>query len=73
MVWGGPEVIQSWNEFEMESERANSDPKEILAAMERVLRAIRKDLGNDDRRLKFGSLFGLLILPKKKILFDNDK
>lgn len=41
IVWGGPEVIQSWNDFDVESERANSDPKEILAAMERVLRAIR--------------------------------
>ena len=74
MVWGGPEVIQSWNEFEMESESANSDSQRILAAMERVLRAIRKDLGHDDRRLKFGSLFGLLIVAKdKKVLLEDKK
>lgn len=76
MVWGGPEVIESWNEFEIESERArnNNDPKIILTVMEQVLRAIRKDLGHDDRQLKFGSLFGLLILGKdKKKFFENKK
>ena len=74
MVWGGPEVIRSWNDFEMESEKPNSDPKIILTAMEHVLRAIRKDLGHNDRQLKFGSLFGLLILAKdKKILLQDDK
>ena len=69
MVWGGPEVIESWNEFEIESERAGDDPKKILTAIERVLRAMRKDLGHDDNRLKFGSLFGLLILAKDKKKF----
>ena len=42
----------------MKSERANNDPKEILAAMERVLRAIRKDLGHDDRRLNLEVYLG---------------
>ena len=69
MVWGGPEVIESWNEFEIESEGAGDDPKKILTAMECVLRAIRKDLGHDDHQLKFGSLFGLLILAKDKKKF----
>ena len=66
IVWGGPEVIQSWNEFEIMSEKASGDPKKTLMAMEHVLRAIRKDLGHDDRRLRLGNLFGLLILAKDK-------
>lgn len=76
MVWGDPEVIELWNEFEIESERVRNDddPRIILTAMEHVLRAIRKDLGHDDGRLKFGSLFGLIILGKdKKKFFENDK
>ena len=73
MVWGGSEVIQSWNEFEMESERVNGDPKKVLAKVESVLRAIRKDLGHDDHQLKFGSLLALLILAEdKKILLGSD-
>lgn len=73
MVWGGPEVIQSWNDFEIQSEKVSEDPKDILSAVERLLRAIRKDLGHDDRRLKFGSLLGLLMLAKdKKVLYGND-
>ena len=76
MVWGGPEVIESWNEFEIESERAgnSNDPEMLITVMERMLRAIRKDLGHDDHQLKFGSLIGLLILGKdKKKLLKNDK
>lgn len=74
IIWGGHEVIRSWNDFEIESEKPNRDPNIILAAMEHVLRAIRKDLGHNDRQLKFGSLFGLLILAKdKNILLKDDK
>ena len=74
IVWGGSEVIQAWNKFELESEKTDTDLNEILVGMEHVLRAIRKDLGHDDRLLKFGNLFGLLILAKdKKILLEKNK
>ena len=68
MIWGDPEVIESWNKFEMESGEGQSrnDSRIIFVAMEHVLRAIRKDLGHDDRRLKFGDLCRLIIVAEDK-------
>ncbi len=34
--------------------------------MESVLRTIRKDLGHDDSALKFGSLWGLVLVAEDK-------
>ena len=70
MVWGSPGVIQAWNSFELQSQNApDTDPRNIVTAMERVLRVIRKDLGHDDRLLGFGSLFGLVIVAEDKEMF----
>ena len=70
MVWGGSEVIQLWNQFELESAKESTDPNNALVLMEKVLRALREDLGHDDHGLEFGNLIGLFIVAKdKKIIF----
>ena len=65
IVWGGPQIIEAWNQFEMKSDNGLS-PKEMIQEMEKILRAIRKDLGHDDSMLKFGSLWGLMLVAKDK-------
>ena len=73
IVWGGPEVIETWNEFEITSSNGDLKANEMIIQMEKILRAIRKDLGHDDRSLKFGSLWGLVLVAddKKKLLDEN--
>lgn len=66
MIWGGSEVIQLWNQFELESANNSTDPYNALVLMEQVLRALRRDLGHDDHSLEFGNLIGLLIVAKDK-------
>ena len=73
IVWGGPEVIETWNKFEITSSSGNLEANEMIIQMEKILRAIRKDLGHDDRSLKFGSLWGLILVAddKRRLLDEN--
>ncbi len=72
IVWGGPQIIEAWNRFEIESNDGPSSEK-MIHDMEKILRAIRKDLGHDDGMLKFGSLWGLLLVAKdKKLLLGEE-
>ena len=65
LIWGAPNIIKSWNNFEIKSEEGlNSE--EMLQEMEKILREIRKDLGHDDTQLKPGSLSGLFIIAEEK-------
>ena len=66
MIWGGSEVIQLWNKFELESAKESTAPNNVLGLLEKVLRALRKDLGHDDHSLEFGNLIGLFIVAKDK-------
>ena len=68
MVWGSPEVIQEWIRFEMDSGDESRTPLEMIQSTERVLKAMRKDLGHNDRKLKSGYLIGLFITDREKIL-----
>ena len=70
VIWGSADVIQAWNQFEMDG--LKGEAKGTLRAMERVLRAIRKDLGHDDGNLKLGELFGLFIKAEEKETFLQD-
>jgi hypothetical protein len=72
IIWGSPDIIQTWNEYEI-SASDQIEPKEMIRHMERVLREIRKDLGHDDKSLKFGSLWGLMLIAEdKKIALGDD-
>ena len=66
ITWGGPKAITAWNEFELTGASGGLSSEEMLQQMEKILRAIREDLGHDDRTLTTGSLMALLIVPEDK-------
>lgn len=72
IIWGGPNVIEAWNGFEMKSADGLS-AETVMVEMEKILRSIRKDLGHNDSLLKFGNLSGLLLIAEDKnmILREN--
>ena len=67
MVFADAAVIRAWNDMEKASvkERESGDP-EVLHRFERIVRAMRSDLGYDDSELAEGELFGLLIKAEDK-------
>ncbi len=65
IIWGGPKAITAWNEFELQSGRSPSN-EEMFQQMEKILRAIREDLGHDDGTLPNGSLMALIIVAEDK-------
>jgi hypothetical protein len=71
LVWGSPDVINSYNAFEDSSEvlAASQDTAAILRSVEKLYRAIRKDLGHDDRLLPEGELVGLMLNAESKKQF----
>ena len=60
MIWGGPDLIQAWNDYEINSNKLQGAPGVILE-MDKLLRAIRKDLGHSDGTLNDGDLVGLVL------------
>lgn len=68
LIWGDAALIEVWNQYEIDS--ANKpEGDEVVKRMERVLLAIRKDLGHDDKFLRPGNLAGLLIAGDEKQKF----
>lgn len=59
IVWGHPKVIRSYTRFE--SQLQDADPKTMIVSADRVLRAMRRDLGNSNLFLKQGELWGLFL------------
>ena len=66
MIWGSAETIRLWNEIETVTNTEGQNPETTMAVMEQLLRAIRKDLGQDDQSLQFGELLKLIIVPEEK-------
>ena len=72
----GPEMIQAWDEFEIRLQEYTRPPITDAAALnlnlalDDLLRAIRKDLGHDDRVLERGEIVKSLILKKGEDLPD---
>jgi len=67
LIWGGQEIIHTWNDYEMKAASGMS-AKETIMQMETIIRAIRKDLGHDDSLLQAGSLVGLILIAEDKHL-----
>ena len=69
LIWGGPNIIKAWNQFEIKSSD-KLPPEKALEEMEKILKEIRKDLGHDDSKLESGNLLGLFLIAedKKKLL-----
>ena len=56
VVWSSPEVIKAWNTFREIPAKGNSSPHEALVDIDKVLLAIRSDLGNSNFGLKPGDV-----------------
>ena len=62
IVWGSPQVIKSYSEF-----RKIGNNPEIILKVDDMLRAIRKDLGHSNRRIKRGDLISLFLTDPEKV------
>lgn len=70
VVWGSDDMIDAFYKFRMRSiDNANGvqqEPNEILYTVEKLLLAIRKDLGHSNKNMPKGKLLGLFVndLPR---------
>ena len=60
LLWGSPKVITAWNEIMRQTEAGITD-SEATILQRNLLRAIRKDLGQFDRKLDDRDLMRLLV------------
>ena len=65
MVWGGSDLIQAWNDYEINANKLQGTPG-VIMEMDKLLRAIRRDLGHSDSTLNDGELVGLNLKPEDK-------
>jgi hypothetical protein len=61
IVWGADSVIKEWSVFKGLHEVRNSPPAMILIAIERILYAIRADMGHKNKGLSQGDLLAIFI------------
>lgn len=65
VVWGSDDMIDAFYKFRIQSiDSANGlpqEPHEILYTVEKLLLAIRKDLGHSNKNMPKGKLLGLFI------------
>jgi hypothetical protein len=68
LVWGSPEVIQAYYQFEnfCDPESEGEDSIKSLLASNKLFKALRKDLGHDDSILGPIDLIGLILKPESK-------
>lgn len=69
MVWASDTVLQAW--AEVENPPANQSAREAMLRMERVFRAIRKDLGHSDKKLKDGDIVKMMLVAEDHHIFDE--
>jgi hypothetical protein len=60
-VWGADSVIKEWSAFKSLHEGTNSPPALTLIAIERILYAIRDDMGHKNKGLGQGDLLAIFI------------
>lgn len=70
IVWGSPKVIKAYTNF-----RNIGEQPQILLKVDDMLRAIRQDLGHNNRGIKKGDLIGLFLTDPEKLreLIDTRK
>ena len=70
MVWAGADFIRCWNEFETDLDKLTKEETKgsvsPLLLWDRLLRELRKDLGQDDAILEDGELAALLLVAEEK-------
>ena len=71
IVWGSSEVIKAWGAFKM-TPVDTANPTKAFLVMERLFKAIRKDLGNDVSGLAHGDLLRLFVNDLQNDLTDHN-
>ena len=61
IVWGADSVIKEWSNFKALHEVSNSPPAMTLITIERILYAIRADMGHKNKGLGQGDLLAIFI------------
>ena len=61
IVWGADSVIKEWSTFKSLHEVGNAPPVMNLIAIERILYAIRADMGHKNKGLGQGDLLAIFI------------
>ena len=71
MLSGSDDVIKEYNEWR-DSSLENIDNS--ILTLDKLLRALRKDLGHNNHKLSKGALIGLYLKPgERKKMFPNIK
>ena len=62
-VWGSDDVVKAFGDFKRHApeKQAGADPTKILFLSEKLLFAIRRDLGHKNKNLKQGDLLSLFV------------
>jgi hypothetical protein len=70
IIWGSDEVLGAFSVF-MSTTRTNPAPFTVLICMERVLLAIRKDLGHQNRGLQGGQILRTFLTDLDKLVAEQ--
>lgn len=71
MIWASSETLDKWIEFENYSQRNYNNPHGVLLILDRLLRAMRKDLGHNDKTLSDGAMIKFFLTPESRDDFDK--
>ena len=66
IVWASPQVIKAWSEFREKASESKT-PRDTLLAVDKVLQAIRADLGNSNFGLSRGGVVKLYLSNPREI------
>ncbi|WP_126425183.1 hypothetical protein [Brevibacillus marinus] len=66
LVWGSDDIIVQWSNYRNSAKKIESskDPYVVLKELEKLLLAIRKDVGHKNKNLKEGVLLSMFIKDK---------
>ncbi len=61
MVWGSDDVVKIWSQYRINYLINQSDPTVSILELEKVIEAIRKDIGHENKGFKKGDLLSLFV------------
>ena len=76
ILWGSDETVKAYRDFRDLGKIGEADDVKAVIYMEKILYAIRKDLGHKNRGLNNGSLLSLFVtdsLSELKKMYENAK
>ncbi len=70
MIWAGSDVLKAWRMFELESSKGSA--ANVFRPMERIFRALRKELGHRDITLADGDMVKWLVQASDHSIVDKE-